>query len=225
MWALDSALHLLGELLSGCAGFAETGGLQDFRQTLQFARRELGCLDALPLPLMAIPEKKAAGMAVVGVVVGSRAVMAHSWSVPTDAATEPPGVCAPGKNVPVLHTTPLRSAIHLEQGTGAIRAVALLRVFGAPELRHPTQRPDQRCLKRLSATGVADRLALTRGAVAAFVPAAPFDVLVANLAPRKMKFGVSEGMVLAASHVDQSAHPGVYVLEPWPGAVPGLRVR
>ncbi|MEZ6014611.1 MAG: methionine--tRNA ligase [Planctomycetota bacterium] len=50
-------------------------------------------------------------------------------------------------------------------------------------------------------------------------------VLVANLAPRKMKFGVSEGMVLAASHKDESAHPGLYVLEPWPGAIPGLRVR
>jgi methionyl-tRNA synthetase len=50
-------------------------------------------------------------------------------------------------------------------------------------------------------------------------------VMVANLAPRKMKFGLSEGMVLAASHADEKAHPGLYVLEPWPGAVPGLRVR
>jgi methionyl-tRNA synthetase len=50
-------------------------------------------------------------------------------------------------------------------------------------------------------------------------------VMVANLAPRKMKFGVSEGMVLAASHADEKAHPGLYVLEPWPGAMPGLRVR
>jgi methionyl-tRNA synthetase len=50
-------------------------------------------------------------------------------------------------------------------------------------------------------------------------------VMVANLAPRKMKFGVSEGMVLAASHADEKAHPGVFVLEPFPGAVPGLRVR
>jgi methionyl-tRNA synthetase len=52
-----------------------------------------------------------------------------------------------------------------------------------------------------------------------------FTVLVANLAPRKMKFGVSEGMVLAASHADEKAEPGVYVLEPWAGATPGLRVR
>ncbi|WP_448253610.1 methionine--tRNA ligase [Ottowia oryzae] len=50
-------------------------------------------------------------------------------------------------------------------------------------------------------------------------------VLVANLAPRKMKFGVSEGMVLAASHGDEKAQPGIYVLEPWPGAQPGMRVR
>lgn len=50
-------------------------------------------------------------------------------------------------------------------------------------------------------------------------------VLVGNLAPRKMKFGVSEGMVLAASHVDEAAHPGVFVLEPFPGALPGMRVR
>ena len=52
-----------------------------------------------------------------------------------------------------------------------------------------------------------------------------FTVVVANLAPRKMKFGVSEGMVLAASHADEKGNPGLYVLEPWPGATPGLRVR
>ena len=50
-------------------------------------------------------------------------------------------------------------------------------------------------------------------------------VLVANLAARKMKFGLSEGMVLAAGHADAKAHPGLYVLEPLPGAEPGLRVR
>ncbi|MBX9872186.1 MAG: methionine--tRNA ligase [Burkholderiaceae bacterium] len=50
-------------------------------------------------------------------------------------------------------------------------------------------------------------------------------VMVANLAPRKMKFGISEGMVLAASHADEKAEPGIYVLNPWPGAKPGMRVR
>ena len=49
-------------------------------------------------------------------------------------------------------------------------------------------------------------------------------VLVANLAPRKMKFGVSEGMVLAASHADEKAQHGIYILHPWPGATPGMRI-
>ncbi len=50
-------------------------------------------------------------------------------------------------------------------------------------------------------------------------------VMVANLAPRKMKFGVSEGMVLAASHADEKAEPGIFVLQPWPGAQPGMRIH
>jgi methionyl-tRNA synthetase len=50
-------------------------------------------------------------------------------------------------------------------------------------------------------------------------------VMVANLAPRKMKFGVSEGMVLAASHADEKAEPGIYILHPWPGARPGMRIH
>ena len=46
-------------------------------------------------------------------------------------------------------------------------------------------------------------------------------VMVANLAPRKMKFGVSEGMVLAASGDD----PGIFLLSPDSGAQPGMRVK
>jgi methionyl-tRNA synthetase len=45
-------------------------------------------------------------------------------------------------------------------------------------------------------------------------------VMVANLAPRKMKFGMSEGMVLAAS----GETPGVFLLSPDSGATPGMRV-
>ena len=46
-------------------------------------------------------------------------------------------------------------------------------------------------------------------------------VLVANLAPRKMKFGVSEGMVLAAS----GDGPGIFLISPDAGASPGMRVK
>jgi methionyl-tRNA synthetase len=46
-------------------------------------------------------------------------------------------------------------------------------------------------------------------------------VMVANLAPRKMKFGMSEGMVLAAG-------PGgkdIFILSPDSGAIPGMKVK
>jgi methionyl-tRNA synthetase len=46
-------------------------------------------------------------------------------------------------------------------------------------------------------------------------------VVVANLAPRKMKFGVSEGMVLAAS----GDEPGIFLISPDTGARPGMRVK
>ena len=46
-------------------------------------------------------------------------------------------------------------------------------------------------------------------------------VMVYNLAPRKMKFGVSEGMILAASDSDG----GIFVLSPDSGAQPGQKIK
>src|SRR3954466_5831005 len=46
-------------------------------------------------------------------------------------------------------------------------------------------------------------------------------VVVANLAPRKMKFGLSEGMVLAAS----GDEAGIFLISPDAGARPGMRVK
>jgi methionyl-tRNA synthetase len=61
------------------------------------------------------------------------------------------------------------------------------------------------------------------GIKSAYDPAAlegRLTVMVANLAPRKMKFGVSEGMVLAAS----GESPGLYLLAPDSGAAPGMKI-
>src|SRR5690606_33369755 len=65
------------------------------------------------------------------------------------------------------------------------------------------------------------------GSKASYHPADLVDklpVVVRNLAPRTMRFGVSEGMVLAASHADEKNQPGIYVLHPRPGAEPGMRI-
>ena len=45
-------------------------------------------------------------------------------------------------------------------------------------------------------------------------------ILVSNLEPRQMKFGLSEGMVLASSD-----NEGIYLISPDYGAKPGLRVK
>ena len=63
------------------------------------------------------------------------------------------------------------------------------------------------------------------GIKSAYAPAqleGKLAVVVANLAPRKMKFGVSEGMILAASG-DEG--PGIFIVSPEPGAQPGMRVK
>ncbi|HEY3488097.1 MAG TPA: methionine--tRNA ligase subunit beta, partial [Gammaproteobacteria bacterium] len=65
------------------------------------------------------------------------------------------------------------------------------------------------------------------GIKAAYDPAALIGrhtVMVANLAPRKMKFGVSEGMVLAASDAEGKT-PGLFLLSPDAGAQPGMKVK
>ncbi len=78
-------------------------------------------------------------------------------------------------------------------------------------------------LLRLTLDLGAEQRTVFAGIKAAYDPAqlkGRLTVMVANLAPRKMKFGVSEGMVLAASNES----PGLYLLAPDSGAVPGMRI-
>ncbi len=49
-------------------------------------------------------------------------------------------------------------------------------------------------------------------------------IMIANLVPRKMRFGVSEGMILSASDADDKGL-GLFVLSPDSGAVPGMRIH
>jgi methionyl-tRNA synthetase len=69
-----------------------------------------------------------------------------------------------------------------------------------------------------------ERRTVFAGIRSAYAPEAlvgRLTVVVANLAPRKMRFGVSEGMVLAAG-------PGgaeIFLLSPDTGAQPGMKVK
>ncbi len=78
-------------------------------------------------------------------------------------------------------------------------------------------------LLRLTLDLGAETRTVFAGIRSAYDPAAlkgRLTVMVANLAPRKMKFGVSEGMVLAAS----GEPPGLYLLSPDSGATPGMKI-
>ena len=78
------------------------------------------------------------------------------------------------------------------------------------------------------AAGVAQTRTVFAGIKSAYAPEqleGRLAVLVANLAPRKMKFGVSEGMVLAASGENAGEGPGIFLIAPDGGAAPGMRVK
>jgi methionyl-tRNA synthetase len=51
-----------------------------------------------------------------------------------------------------------------------------------------------------------------------------YVVVIANLAPRKMRFGVSEGMVLCATGESEGGGEGVFLLSADAGVVPGMKV-
>jgi methionyl-tRNA synthetase len=84
-------------------------------------------------------------------------------------------------------------------------------------------------LLRLTLDIGSERRTVFAGIKGAYDPArleGRLTVMVANLAPRKMKFGVSEGMVLAASwDATAGGAPGIFLLAPDEGAEPGMRVK
>ncbi|MCZ2290546.1 MAG: methionine--tRNA ligase [Burkholderiales bacterium] len=142
-----------------------------------------------------------------------------------DALFEPPEPAAPQPAVDETATTPGGEPLAAQIGIEDFAKVDLriARIVAAERVEGSTK------LLRLTLDAGEGRTRnVFSGIASAFAPedlVGRLTVLVANLAPRKMKFGTSEGMVLAASHADEKAHPGLYLLNPWPEAAPGLRVR
>jgi methionyl-tRNA synthetase len=145
-----------------------------------------------------------------------------------DALFEPPASAAPSATSAepiIVQVHPGGEALAPEIGIVDFAKVDLriARITGAERVEGSTK------LLKLTLDVAEGRLRTVFSGIAAhYAPeqlVGKLTVLVANLAPRKMKFGISEGMVLAASHADETTEPGVFVLEPWPGAKPGMRVR
>lgn len=115
-----------------------------------------------------------------------------------------------------LAATPLADEITIDDFTKVDLRVA--RVIAADEV------PEARKLVKLTLSlGGGSTLTVFAGIKSAYEPAdllGKLVVVVANLAPRTMKFGVSEGMIIAAGPGGED----IFLLSPDEGAVPGQRV-
>ncbi|MBF0309135.1 MAG: methionine--tRNA ligase [Magnetococcales bacterium] len=129
------------------------------------------------------------------------------------APSPPPPVAVASKP----EVAPLAATIDIEAFSAVDLRVA--RILTAESV----EGADKLLRLRLDLGGLGERTVLA-GIRAAYDPATlpgRLTVMVANLAPRTMRFGTSEGMVLAAG-------PGgkeIYLLQPDSGAVPGMRLK
>lgn len=127
--------------------------------------------------------------------------------------------------------TAANATVATEQNIEPIADIINIEAFGKIDLRvakivNAEAVPEaEKLLKLTLDIGEGRHRQVFAGIKSAYQPEAligKFTVMVANLAPRKMRFGLSEGMVLAAK--DPKA-PGLYILEPHEGATPGMRVQ
>jgi methionyl-tRNA synthetase len=98
-----------------------------------------------------------------------------------------------------------------------LRVARIVKVEAIPEAK--------KLLKLTLSLGGQERRTIFAGIKAAYTPEAltgRLVVFVANLAPRQMKFGLSEGMIVCASG---AGHEGLFVVSPDAGATPGMRLR
>jgi len=128
------------------------------------------------------------------------------------------GSAAPADSAAALAAEPLAAECTIDDFTKVDLRVA--RIVAAEEV------PEARKLLKLTVSLGGDVTRTVFAGIKGFhEPAALVGrlvVVVANLAPRQMKFGLSEGMVVAASGAGAE---GVFLLSPDSGALPGMRLR
>ncbi len=98
-----------------------------------------------------------------------------------------------------------------------MRVARIVQAEGIPEAK--------KLLKLTLSLGGAERRTVFAGIKSAYEPESLIGrlvIFVANLAPRKMKFGVSEGMIVCASGGNTE---GIFTVSPDVGAKPGMRLR
>lgn len=120
--------------------------------------------------------------------------------------------------IPVSTRTPIAPTIGIEDFAKIdLRVARILKAEHVPEA--------EKLLKLLVDIGDGETRQIFAGIKAAYAPEdleGKLTIIVANLAPRKMRFGVSEGMVALAVGPNGE---GMWILEPQSGAKPGMKVQ
>jgi len=128
---------------------------------------------------------------------------------------------APTPELPVPQTHPIAPTIGIDDFSKV--DLRIVRIANAEHVEGA-----EKLLKLTLDVGGGVTRTVFAGIKSAYEPAAlvgRLTVMVANLAPRKMKFGISEGMVLAASEAADGPGSGIFLLSPDSGAQPGMRVK
>ncbi len=151
----------------------------------------------------------------IGVAAAAAAPAAAAKATTTTKAAPATVTPTTSKDKPVDNATPSTIAIDdfAKVDLRIARIVAAEHVDGADKL-----------IKLTLDVGEAQPRTVFAGIKSAYKPedlVGRLTPMVANLAPRKMKFGLSEGMVLAAS----GEGPGIFLLAPDAGAAPGMKVK
>ncbi|MBV8403216.1 MAG: methionine--tRNA ligase [Gammaproteobacteria bacterium] len=140
----------------------------------------------------------------------------------TGNATAPAPAGKPAPGAAAVGGTPVSAADALAPGTISIEEFRKIDLRVARIVEAETVAGADKLLKLTLDLG-SERRTVFAGIKSAYDPATlkgRLTVMVANLAARKMKFGVSEGMVLAAG----GEGPGLYLLTPDSGAAPGMKI-
>jgi methionyl-tRNA synthetase len=154
-----------------------------------------------------------------------RAVVAslvEATEPPLEAASAPmaqAGAAGPGGGVKSAAASPTASAPIITIDEFARIDLRIARVLEAAAVEG-----SEKLLRLTLELGDGERRTVFSGIRPAYDPGKLVGrqvVLVANLAPRKMRFGTSEGMVLCASDAGDA---GMFLIEPDPGAAPGMKV-
>jgi methionyl-tRNA synthetase len=171
------------------------------------------------LAVNAVPDSESATTARSGELSGGEAPTAASGSPGPAAGTPRPGAAGSGfdDDGAALAAEPLAPECSIDDFAKIDLRVA--RVIAAEELKEA-----KKLLKLTVSFGGDNTRTIFAGIKSAYAAAdlvGRLVVVVANLAPRKMKFGTSEGMVIAAGPGEKD----VFVLSPDSGAKPGQRVH